>query len=112
MNWISLTQSSQIKEIVTKSQDKPVVIFKHSNRCYISKMALRNFEHDYTNPIEGDCYLLDVVGDRLLSIEVADTFKVQHESPQLIVISNGVAIYNTSHEGIEGRATEKITMRL
>ena len=112
MNWISLTQSSQIKDIVAQSQEKPVLIFKHSHRCYISKMALRNFEHDFTNPTDSNCYMLDVVGDRLLSIEVVDEFKVQHESPQLIVVSKGVAIYHTSHEGIEARETEKITMRL
>lgn len=112
MNWIQLTQSTQVEDIIAISEQKPVIIFKNSNRCYISKFALRNFEGSFTNPTESPCYMVDVVGDRLISIELADRFKVHHESPQLLIISKGQAAFNTSHESIDGKETEKLMLRL
>lgn len=111
MNWIPLTNSAQIEELTKQSEDKAVIIFKNSNRCYISKFALKNFEKEFTNPTDSPCYMIDVVGDRLMSIEIADRFKVHHESPQLIVVSKGIAVFNTSHESINAKEIEKITLR-
>ena len=44
--WKSLTDLQQLEEIEDLSASRPVVIFKHSTRCSISRMALKNFEHD------------------------------------------------------------------
>ncbi|MEK6492579.1 bacillithiol system redox-active protein YtxJ [Myroides odoratimimus] len=112
MKWINITESSQIKELIEKSNDKAVIIFKHSPRCHISKFALRNFEASFANPTETDCYLVDVVNDRLHSMELKEILAVQHESPQLIIVSKGKAVYNTSHESIDGVTTEKLLLRL
>ena len=43
--WNALTDLEQLNEIVSLSNDKPVVIFKHSTRCSISRMALKQFEN-------------------------------------------------------------------
>ena len=42
--WISLTSLDQLENIYKESHIKPVAIFKHSTRCGISRMALRQFE--------------------------------------------------------------------
>ena len=42
--WISLTSLDQLENISKESHIKPVAIFKHSTRCGISRMALRQFE--------------------------------------------------------------------
>ncbi len=112
MNWIQLTESTQIEELIKQSEEKAVVIFKSSNRCYISKFALKNFESSFTNPTEAPCYIIDVVSNRLISMEIADKFQVHHESPQLLIISKGKAVFNTSHESIDGKDTEKLLLRL
>lgn len=112
MEWINITESSQIKELIEKSNDKAVIIFKHSPRCHISKFALRNFEASFTNPTEVDCYLVDVVNDRLYSMEVKELLQVQHESPQLIIVYKEKAVFNTSHESIDGADTDKLLLRL
>lgn len=112
MKWINITESSHIKELIEKSNDKAVIIFKHSPRCHISKFALRNFEASFTNPTEVECYLVDVVNDRLYSMEVQEELQVQHESPQLIIASKGQAVFNTSHESIDGAETDKLLLRL
>ena len=47
MNWKVLENSNQINEIKEASHNKLQLIFKHSTRCIISKMALKNFESDF-----------------------------------------------------------------
>jgi bacillithiol system protein YtxJ len=44
--------------------------------------------------------LLDVITQRPLSAEVAETLDVWHESPQAILIINGKAVYDESHISI------------
>ena len=46
VNWIPLTDLGQLDEIVTLSNEKPVVIFKHSTRCSVSRFALKQFESE------------------------------------------------------------------
>lgn len=90
------------KLILTKSQ--PFLLFKHSNRCPISSLALNRFtnyvpEISHKVPV----YLLDVVAQRSYSLTIADTFEVHHESPQIILFDaqKGVLL-DASHLEISG----------
>lgn len=112
MNWIELTETTSLSELIANSSNKPCIIFKNSTSCYISKMALKNFERSFTNPTGVDCYRVDVKKDRLVSLDIADRFQVQHESPQLLLIADGKVVFHTSHEGIDGTETEKLLLRL
>ena len=112
MNWIELTETTTLSELIATKSAKPYLIFKSSPTCYISKMALRNFEASFTNPTQVDCYIVDVKKDRLVSLDIADRFQIQHESPQLLIIVDGKVVFHTSHEGIDGTATEKLLLRL
>lgn len=99
MHWIHLTDEEQLKNIITKSQSKPQVIFKHSTRCSISAVALQRLQKAQ-QPADVDFYFLDLISNRGLSNKVADTFKVRHESPQVLVIKDGQSVYDESHMGI------------
>lgn len=109
--WIYLTAVNQLLEIQEKSQITPVVIFKHSTRCVISRMVLREFERSY--PKEGSSsslYFLDLLAYRDISNKIAATFQVFHQSPQLIVIKNGEAVYHASHNEIKANAIKDIIL--
>jgi bacillithiol system protein YtxJ len=99
MNWNKLTQPGQIGEIKVLSESTPVMIFKHSTRCSVSGMSLnrllRNWKHGDEEKVVP--YFLDLIAYRELSNMVASEFGVPHESPQVIVIKNGSAIFDTSH---------------
>lgn len=102
MNWNKLTQIGQIEEIKEISNEVPVLIFKHSTRCSISSMSLdrllRNWkDNDHENLIP---YHLDLIENRELSNRVSQDFGVPHQSPQVLVIKNGVSVYDNSHFGI------------
>jgi len=101
MNWINLTDINQLDVISEESKTKPVVVFKHSTRCIISKMALRSFESDYNLGDAFECYYLDLIAYRDISNEIANRFGIEHQSPQILIIKNGIVIYNESHEGID-----------
>lgn len=102
LNWNALTDLKQLDAIVDESAEKPVVIFKHSTRCSISRMALKNFEREY-NLGESDVapYFLDLLEHRDISNEIAQKFQVIHQSPQLLLIKNGKSVYDASHSEID-----------
>lgn len=99
MHWIHLTDEEQLKTILTKSQSRPQVIFKHSTRCSISAVALQRLQK-VSQPADIDFYFLDLLSYRQLSNQIAETFSVEHESPQVLLIKNGECVYEESHMGI------------
>lgn len=101
VNWIPLTDVSQLDEIVENSNNKPIGIFKHSTRCSISRFALKQFENEFNLENRIDMYFLDLLNHRDISNEIAIRLQVVHQSPQLILIKNGVAVYNASHSDIQ-----------
>lgn len=100
MNWITLNKKDQILEIENASGVS--VIYKHSPRCVVSMMAYKKLKSEFPefNHMEIPVYIVDVVSNRSESQEIASTFDVRHESPQLLVIKNGKSIYNASHEDV------------
>jgi bacillithiol system protein YtxJ len=100
-NWTELTDLGQLNEIITLSNEKPVAIFKHSTRCSVSRMALKQFENEFTSADKVTLYFLDLIENRAISNEIAIRFDVAHQSPQLILIKEGKAIYHVSHSDID-----------
>jgi len=93
---------AQLDEIDAISELKPVVIFKHSTRCSISRFVLKQFDVAYNYEEDKiDWYLLDLLNHRDVSNEIAYRYNIQHQSPQIIVIKKGKAVYNASHDGID-----------
>lgn len=97
-SWKPLTSEFQLEEITELSKTKPVLIFKHSTRCGISRMVLSRFEESHADiHKEVIFYYLDLLSFREVSDEVAARFQVMHQSPQLLVIKNGVCVAYGSH---------------
>ncbi len=101
INWIALTDLGQLNEIMDLSHEQPVAIFKHSTRCSISRMALKQFENEFD--LEGSVtpYFLDLLNHRDISNEIATRFEVYHQSPQLLLIKEGKSVYDASHSDID-----------
>ncbi|WP_313111064.1 bacillithiol system redox-active protein YtxJ [Aequorivita sediminis] len=100
--WHVLGKIEQLDDLVAQSKTKPVAIFKHSTRCGVSRGVLKMFEKNYSlNDGQLKLYFLDLLQNRDISNEIATRFKVNHESPQLIVIKDGVVVHHDSHNGID-----------
>lgn len=100
LNWINLNHIDQLDLIINESCEIPVLIFKHSTRCSISRMVLKQFEIKYNLEEKMKLYFLDLLEYRTISNQIADRFNVVHQSPQVLIIKNGISIYNASHESI------------
>jgi bacillithiol system protein YtxJ len=104
INWIPLTNLEQLDQIEIASNDKPIVLFKHSTRCSISRMALKQFENEFDLDNKVNAYFLDLIAHRDVSNEIANRFNVIHQSPQLLLIRDGKSIYDVSHSDIDADA--------
>ena len=99
--WMALNDLEQLKAIESKSKTKAQVIFKHSTRCGISSMVMRQFVSNYDlSENDIDLYYLDLLSYRSISDAIAETFQVLHESPQLLVIKNGIVVRYASHSDV------------
>jgi len=99
--WIPLTSVDQLSEIEERSKTKPQLIFKHSTTCGISRMVIRTFTDTFEfTPQEVDVYYLDLHSYREVSNETGYKFQVLHQSPQLLIIKNGITVAHASHGSI------------
>lgn len=101
MDWFPLNEINQLQEIISESKENPIVIFKHSTRCIISRTVLKNFEKDFDLNEKVKPYFLDLLEYRPISNEIASVFNVIHQSPQLLIIKDGTCVYNASHDAID-----------
>ncbi|MCE7071951.1 bacillithiol system redox-active protein YtxJ [Dyadobacter sp. CY327] len=100
MNWITINSTEEVERIYKSSEY--AIIYKHSPRCMTSLMAYRQLKSDVSSvpDIDVPLYIVDVVNNRTESLSIANTFKIQHESPQLLVVKNGECVFDASHEDI------------
>ena len=109
LNWKVLQTIDELEALTKDSEEKPIVIFKHSTSCSISAMAKNRLERSWQVPSEKvDVYYLDLIAFRNVSNQIAEQFQVMHASPQVLVIKNGEAIYDNSHYGIDAAAIAKV----
>ena len=108
MNWNELTDAKHLEELTKESHQLPVLIFKHSTSCSISRTALGRFERNWNeNEMkEVKPYFLDLLSYRQISNRISDQFSVEHESPQILLIKNGQSIYDCSHFEIDYKSVK------
>lgn len=100
--WTEIKSEEDLDEAIEESFNQKIAIFKHSTSCFISKTVLKNFEKEIENLEKSSAklYFLDLLAHRNISNLIAEKLDVKHESPQLIVVENGVATKNASHQDI------------
>ena len=105
----ALKTSEDLEDLLARSVSSPVVILKHSTRCPISTHAHGEF-NEYAASATGRgvvCAVVLVVEDRPLSLEIAERLGVPHQSPQAILVRDGDAVWNDSHERVSALALQQ-----
>jgi bacillithiol system protein YtxJ len=102
MAWHALSSEAALDRLLSNSYQRPVLLFKHSTRCSISSVALSRIEKGWAFA-EGEVepWFLDLIQFRSLSNAVAQRLQVPHQSPQVLLIKNGKAVYDASHGAID-----------
>ena len=97
--FFEIDDRTALESLMTDSNQKPVIVFKHSNACSISARAYREMEK-----VEADVNILVVQSARDVSRELANLTGVRHETPQVIVLRDGKAVWNASHFDVQAVA--------
>ena len=98
-----IADTGALESLFSNSNDRPIVIFKHSNSCSISAAAYREMQQ-----LQSEVVLVEVQTARDLSRELAERTGIRHESPQVIVLRNGKAVWNASHFAVSASEVSRI----
>lgn len=102
MNWNELNDMAQLAIIDKESENNLVMILKHSTRCSISTAALERLNRKWSQADYEKIkpYYLDLLAHRDISNAIETRYEIEHQSPQVLVISQGKCIYTETHSGI------------
>lgn len=102
INWVMMDGIDNMTDIIDKSKNSTLIIFKHSTRCGISGSILRKFEKKASIRLTDKklFYFLNVIKHRDVSNELEKRFSVRHESPQVLIVKNNEVIKHDSHYSI------------
>jgi bacillithiol system protein YtxJ len=92
-----VTSPGDLEALWNASASEPIILFKHSQTCGVSLMA-RELLHEAALP--APVHEIVVQRSRALSDAVAATLGVRHESPQVLVVAGGRAVWHSSHSGV------------
>jgi bacillithiol system protein YtxJ len=96
IQWNIINSEQAVDLALQDSHTQTILIFKHSTTCPISGIAKMRLEGDWDLD-SLPTYYIDVKSARPASLYLAETVDVRHESPQVIIVDKGEAIYDVSH---------------
>lgn len=100
--FVTLTGTDSLDELFNHSSDRPVILFKHSLTCPISSAAYQEMER-----LTHEVSLVVMQHSRDISDEIERRTGIRHESPQVIIVRNGAAVWNASHWSINTKEVER-----
>lgn len=97
--FIPLSDVAALAAQVHASDSHAVILFQHDPFCGTSRAAYREMAQ-----LPGPVYLVEVTQQQDLTRRIADQTGVRHESPQVLVLHGGVAVWSASHRAITANA--------
>ncbi len=108
-----LNQGDYLAALVA-SRETPVIIFKHSTSCEVSGAAYRRTAEWMKSSAETrpPVFLVKVIENKPVSQLIEKQTHVKHESPQVILLHGGKAVWTASHEDITADALNEELAKL
>ncbi len=97
IEWRYIEALAQLDEILEASNEIPQLIYKHSTRCGVSSMVRKQLDRAWAHEGKIIPWQLDLLVHRDISNEIADQFGVEHQSPQIIIVSKSKVVIHLSH---------------
>lgn len=105
--FLPLASETDWADALSQSDDRPVLIFKHSNRCPLSASANREM-HALAAEEDLPVYRVVVQEHRVVSDDIADTLDIRHETPQAILLDDGDPVFDASHHDVTADAIREV----
>jgi bacillithiol system protein YtxJ len=103
-----LKSIQELDHALDESRERPVLLFKHSLTCPISTRAFDELRSYLNNADPRISYkLITVQTARAVSDETASRLRIEHKSPQAILVRNGRELWNASHYDITASALDQ-----
>jgi bacillithiol system protein YtxJ len=107
-NLEELKSIQELDHALDQSRERPVLLFKHSLTCPISTRAFNELQSYLNNADPRISYkLITVQRAPEVSDEAASRLKIEHQSPQAILVRNGRELWNASHYDITASALDQ-----
>ena len=100
--FVELHDAPELDELLSRSAEQPVILFKHSATCGISARAYREM-----TKLEKPIALVTVQNARALSSEIESRFAIPHETPQVLIVRDGKLAWSASHFRITADAVKR-----
>jgi bacillithiol system protein YtxJ len=105
---VEMQSIQEFNQALQESFERPVLLFKHSLTCPISRRAFYELQAYLHNADANISYrLIKIQNAYQVSNEVASRLQLDHESPQAILVRNGREIWNASHSDITASSLEE-----
>ena len=97
-NLTTLDGLEKLDQLLTASERRPLVLFKHSYTCGASAEALDELvTHLNTGPSDALYAMVTVQTHRDVSNAVTRKLGIRHETPQALLIRDGRVVWSASH---------------
>ena len=99
-------KTTHLSEILEESYKQPIIIFKCSSECGSSTRLtdklnrMLDTECSTFKRLKLPVYQITVQTEPVLSEKIAEWFQIKHETPQIIVVSEGKVTYTAHHNQI------------
>jgi len=95
---VALDSLAVLDELLRDSEHLPLLLFKHSQTCGISAEALDELEAHIAEGGAAVRYaMVTVQTHQELSNVVSSRLGIRHETPQVILVRDGRAVWTASH---------------
>ncbi len=101
-DFTPVTSTEAIDQMISESLQTPIILFNNDPYCPISRRAYRQVEA-LAHPIA----LVDVSRYTDVTRHISQRTQVRHESPQIIILHQGKAVWTASHGAITQQAVEQ-----
>jgi bacillithiol system protein YtxJ len=97
----------ELDRALAASDERPLLIFKHSFTCGISAEALDELvAHLNERCMDASYAMVTVQTHREVSNAVARRLGVRHETPQALLVREGRVVWSASHFRVTARAVD------
>lgn len=96
-----ITCSQELEELLDQSCQRKIILFKHSTTCPTSANAWKEVQ-DFIQNSSGEVTvaMIKVIESRPVARQVAADLGVQHQSPQVLLLSNRKVLWHASHQAV------------
>jgi thioredoxin 1 len=103
-----LTDAAELDAAIAESRTRPVLVFKHSRSCGVSHEALDALHEHVERAGTGAAYKMIIVqSHRTVSDHATRRLGVRHETPQVILLRDGMPVWSASHFGVTAEELDR-----